>query len=945
MRVVRQNFTGSPASTLTPFPVDNSFRSANQTSSSHVHPVRLIAISLLLLPALAGRAALRAQPPLTDAGDPPRTVVLRPAVGAACVPSGGGDRSVRPRIGIVLSGGGARGFAQIGVLKVLEEMGVKAYAVVGTSIGGLVGGLYADGYSPGDLDSIVRSTDWNDLLGLGDEARRAELFIDQKVESDRSLLTLQMDGLRPVVPDAISTGTRMTQFVEGLVWSGTYNTGGSFDNLRFRFRAVATDLVRGRSVVLDSGNLALAMRASATVPLRFSPVSLDSMRLVDGGLLQNVPVDPARALGCDLVIVVNTTSPLVEPDALSSPWNVADQVVTLMMRQQTGKALAAADVVITPDLGSMSSTDFSNAGAAIDSGEAAARRAINAVRAAIDEHARPAGLVRNLGVVCSDSELLARLGYDSSGGMIDVDALQARLDRVGAAGSYHDVAVRVEYVPSGARFTVTGSKAAPVKRIRFQGLTEVPDSLVWPHFAPLVDRSFDFDSVGAAAHRAVRRARLAGYSFFRVDTARADSTGAVLDVRVDEGKIASIRYEGLERCAQFVVERELEFGVGDLWMADAAGRAANRLLRTGFFRDVRIEAAPLSSGGLEVVVKVQERGTAVLRLAASVDNERYTQVGLEVAQENLFGQGTRFGGRFWGGVRDRALEFDLRSNRIYGTYWTFGLSGYGSMRNTNTFSRVVDIGDGSITRNVIGEYREVRAGARARFGRQIERFGLFTVEGRYERQGTRDLSVSAADVTWRGLSTLKLGARFDTQDRVPFTRDGTIVDVSYETSQSVFGADASFVKLSVDGDYFASIGRRHVLHPRLRLGFADATLPLMEQFSLGGERSMFGLREDESRGRQLFLTSMEYRYLLPVRIYFDTYVGLRYDLGATWGAPSQIRLKDLEHGIGFNVGLDTPLGPANFALGRSFTFNRPEVPVLINWGPVVAYFSLGYRFD
>src|SRR5206468_3144552 len=111
-----------------------------------------------------------------------------------------------------------------------------------------------------------------------------------------------------------------------------------------------TDLVAGKSVVLDSGNLAFALRATATVPLRFSPVTLDSMLLVDGGLLANAPVHVARQLGCDMVIVVNTTSPLQPVEKLQSPWNVADQVVTLMMQHQSQSELGDANFVITPDL-------------------------------------------------------------------------------------------------------------------------------------------------------------------------------------------------------------------------------------------------------------------------------------------------------------------------------------------------------------------------------------------------------------------------------------------------------------------------------------------------------------------------------------------------------------------------------------------------------------------
>jgi NTE family protein len=901
----------------------------------------VVAAAALVLPG----EFLHAQIVLHDAGPATRSITLHAALPSHVMLRGRTAATSGPKIGLVLSGGGARGFAQIGVLKAFEEAHIPIYAIVGTSMGGMIGGLYASGYSAGQLDSIARSTNWGNLLGIGDETRRDELFIDQKLENDRSLLTLRLDGLKPMLPEAVSTGSRMTQFIEGLIWQSVYHGDGSFDSLRCRFRAVATDLVKGRSVVLDSGNLALALRASATVPLRFTPVEIDSMRLVDGGLLANIPVSAAKDLGCDMLIVVNTTSPLQDADQLNTPWNVADQVVTLMMRRQSNSDLDAADLVITPNLAGLGATDFSIAAEAIDSGEAAARRSLNSIFELIRKHSASGERLADLGIDCSDPALLASLGYEPRPATIDLVDLQRRLDRLGAAGSYRDLTARVDYEPDGARFTINGRPSPVVQQVVFHGFDRIPDTLVAPAFVGVLGVPVNYDSVRLAVENAMRVAHRHGYSFFHIDSSSLNDNEHRLDVYVDEGVIKKIRIEGLENCAPFVVERELEFGVGDLFLAEGAGMAVNRLMRTGYFQQARIDAHPLPGGGLEVVVGIKERSTAVLRFAASVDNERYTQLGVEIAQENLFGHGTHLGARVWGGLRDRAVVLDIRSNRIYGTYWTFGLSGYGSLRDVNTFDHFTDQSRGEIHRNVTGEYRELRGGATARFGRQVERFGLFTIEGRFERQGTKDVTATASDVRWRSVSTLKFGGRFDTQDRVPYAHDGSLVDVSYETSQSVFGADESFVKLSIDAEHFYTIGGRHTIHPRLRLGFGDATLPLLEQFSLGGQRSMMGLREDELRGRQLFLSSLEYRYLLPFKVYFDTYVGLRYDLGSTWSTPSDIRLSDLEHGAGMNIGFDTPLGPADFSLGRSFTFNHPTAHHLINWGPIVAYFSFGYRFD
>jgi NTE family protein len=128
------------------------------------------------------------------------------------------------------------------------------------------------------------------------------------------------------------------------------------------------------------------------------------------------------------------------------------------------------------------------------------------------------------------------------------------------------------------------------------------------------------------------------------------------------------------------------------------------------------------------------------------------------------------------------------------------------------------------------------------------------------------------------------------------------------------------------------------------LGFADKTTPLGQQFTLGGQESFFGMFEYEQRGRQIFLASLMYRYKIPFKIFFDTYLKLRYDLGNTWEEQEQIRFKDLRHGIGAALSFSTPVGPAEFAVGRSFLFRKdlPENP--LSWGDVLFYFSIGYYY-
>jgi len=139
--------------------------------------------------------------------------------------------------------------------------------------------------------------------------------------------------------------------------------------------------------------------------------------------------------------------------------------------------------------------------------------------------------------------------------------------------------------------------------------------------------------------------------------------------------------------------------------------------------------------------------------------------------------------------------------------------------------------------------------------------------------------------------------------------------------------------------------KSHVIVPRIQLGFADPTLPLSEQFTLGGQYSFFGMHENEFRGRQLFLVSFMYQYKLPLQMFVDTYLSFRYDLGSTWEVQEQIRYKDLKHGIGGTISFDTPIGPADFSIGRSFLLRQVSGGSTATWGDILFYFSIGHAMS
>jgi NTE family protein len=280
----------------------------------------------------------------------------------------------RPRIGLVLSGGGARGFAHIGILKVLEEQHVPIDAIAGTSMGAVVGGLYASGLSAREIEAIMTSLNWQEAFR--DLPPREDLTLRRKQEDQNFLVKfpLGIHGGKVLLPKGLIQGQRLNQILRRLTLPVARIT--NFDELPTPFRALATDLETGDGVTIDSGDLTSAMRASMSAPGVFAPVERDGRLLVDGGISENLPVDIARAMGVDILIVVDVGSPLLTREKLNSVPVISNQMIAILIQRNTREQLEklkAQDVLIAPPLGDTSSFDFGNVKRVIAVGERAAR--------------------------------------------------------------------------------------------------------------------------------------------------------------------------------------------------------------------------------------------------------------------------------------------------------------------------------------------------------------------------------------------------------------------------------------------------------------------------------------------------------------------------------------------------------------------------------------------
>lgn len=263
------------------------------------------------------------------------------------------------KVGLVLSGGGARGAAHIGVLNYLEEAGVHVDVVVGTSMGAIVGGLYAAGLSAAEIEAVFTEGDWPALFS--DRPPRASRTFRRKQDDDGFLvdfdLGVRADGLR--LPQGLIQGQHLDMKLRNLTLPVAHIR--QFDELPIPFRAIATDIERGSAVALASGDLATAIRASMSLPGIFKPVKIDDRILVDGGVANNLPISIAREMGADIIIAVDVGFPLKPIEDLHSALDVTRQMLTIMIKQRADEQRAQLnpqDILITPELGDLDSQQF-----------------------------------------------------------------------------------------------------------------------------------------------------------------------------------------------------------------------------------------------------------------------------------------------------------------------------------------------------------------------------------------------------------------------------------------------------------------------------------------------------------------------------------------------------------------------------------------------------------
>lgn len=812
---------------------------------------------------------------------------------------------VQPKIGLVLSGGGSRGLSHIGVIRVLDSLNIKPNLIVGTSIGSIVGGLYASGYKPEQIYKITKQIDWADIFS--DAPERSALYPGQKSAQERYLLSMRLVNFAPNIPNAITPGQKVLDVLSDLFMKAPYQPHKSFDDLAFPFRSVATDIVSGEMIILDRGSMAASLNGSMAVPLLFSPVKIDDMLLVDGGIKSNLPASVAQNMGMDLIIASDVSATLRQQTELSKPWEVADQVTTIMTDRNNLKEHKNVDVLIIPELPKGTNTDFSKLDSLVQSGYTATKRMVQQFSNKKDSVLMLANRPMPLRSISYSGYVNgAKKQIDNSEPVWNLLALNDSLRTWMKAGVYKQI--DAIYSPEEAHLTVTFAPFKTIQSIIVTGNKHISEQQILSVMKSQILQRLNSAVLEQDLKQILNLYRQKGYSLMGLKALSFNEESGALHIAIEEGLISAILVEGNRDTKDYVILREFRLQKHDAFNWLLVQQGIKNVYATALYDRVSVDVMN-EQNQAKLIIRVDEKPSVRLRLGGKADLERRFQAYLELAEENLLGKNIKAKLDTRLGVKDGYLGLGVRNDRILNSFLAVQAHTYFSWEENKIH----------IKQKNEAEYREERLGLRLQVGQQLRKVGQLVGEVRFERVKDFRKSGKFFHENDLNLLTLSVHSRTDKRDRVDFPTSGIYNHWAWEAANSSWlKSQISYTKLHLNLEGYYELFKDHVTRLRFFAGLGDETLPFSEQFRVGGIHQFYGYLENELYGRQAIVNNFEYRYKLPFNPDNAIYIAGRFDFGAVWKSPNLIvKSRDFFSGFGVNIGVDTIFGPFFFGWGKS----------------------------
>ena len=841
-----------------------------------------------------------------------------------------------PRLGLALAGGGARAAASIGVLKVLAEEGLPVSAVSGASMGALVGGLYAAGYSPAEIENIFLANDWNDIFK--DTPSRAFLTQEQKEAGSRHLLEFTYYRARFLPPVGLSAGQKLANLLTARTLAASFEADQDFNRLKIPFRAVAADLETGETVVLDHGLLHEALRASSAIPLVFQPVEVQGRFLVDGGMVNNLPVDVAKSMGADIVIAVDASSKLEKKERLTSPLDIMSQAISIEIRRETKRQAALADMVIAPDTSDYSFTAFPSMKEIINKGEEAARAALPRIRELMRPRAaaRPdQGRFRITSLSIQGNENVPHdvIRYAMAASLPSREATKDEILKAMAGvfrlGYFSDVALELKKEEKGYHAVLFVVENPVVKAIEISGNSMIPAHEFTTELAGQINKTLNVNTLTSALDNVVGQYRKKGYVLVRVEHTGMKPDGSTLAIVMEEGRVDGILLAGEKKTQSSLIRREIKTTIGSPLNLDALGRDIQHLYALDYFESLTVDLTKSPQGGVVLTFKIKEKPTVKVRLGLRFDLEDSFTGLTDILIDNLTGRGFKlYLNARYGNYTDLTLGY--HSPVFLRSYFVHTIQAYYRQRNYFIYE----------DKNKVNELNIARMGGEVAFGYQWFRFGDTYLRYRYETDRTSETLAPLAGESSLHIGSFAFLSTIDTRDSNAVAHKGILFKGSYESVRPAYGGNQEFTKTSAYLQGNLPLGKRHTVMIEGIAGIGSGAIPYQEKFGIGGADYLLGFplagyQRREFTGSNLMGFTLAYR--LKIREYQlkavkAVYVGITGQAANVWDTRDAMSTRDLRKGAGIGLYADTLIGPMRLDLAGGEDRRR------------AVYFSAGFYF-
>jgi predicted acylesterase/phospholipase RssA len=821
------------------------------------------------------------------------------------------EASRRP-IALVLSGGGARGLAQIGVLKAFDDAGIKLDLIVATSMGAIIGSLYAAGHSPDSITRFVRILDWDGISY--NTSKRDQLLVSRKAETANFLLELQFDRYFNIIwPNSLSHGQVFYDFLTPKLAAAYYQASGSFQNLNIPLRIVATDIVSGKRVVISKGNLVSAVRASCGIPLVFSPISSDSALLMDGGMTANIPVEPVvEEFPGYYIIAVDVTSSLWSKSDLTNPVRLVDQIIAIGISKQKELEKKLANITITPQLSGYRNTDYSQIDSLIAIGYRAALQCIDKIKS--DSEAIPSVDTIKKG---ASQTLFSPVHWKFKPGFTGPSGFSEQLDSI-----LKDIQTTRE----------------GVSRTRLQSTI----------YAFLKER---------------------GYPFSRVSCLL--SNDSIASISIDLGTIKRIILKGNSATSPRIILSAISLSTGDTLKESTLSKAITNLYAIDLFKSVNMEFD--SAQNLRIIVEEKECWRA--RFGLRFDEFHLGEGYIQPAYTNLLGSNISAQLHVQYGPRREKYAFELFGNNISSSLLAQKLQ-FQAYISREIIRKEKETRDSLDTTGIqyktsINEEGLRKAGVMFLVGTEIGKTAMIDGGIKIERfkRTVSEQSVFKDPFTYfeTGVPYLLARVMIDNLDKFPFPKKGQKHYFSIGGIHDLLGGQKSFFKIEANSSQYYTIADKHTFFPQVQLMWATDSLPDAEKAYVGGAMpqekygelgvynylSFFGLAPRALPGDIALILHGNYRLMIKHALYLTCSVDWGYawvwNKQWAWDTKSSSTIKSITKeflkkapvGVGIGIAYESIIGPIRFSWGRLFRNHLAEKNIL---SENHLYLSIGHDF-